>query len=63
MSEKTKATRNRKKSPLYECIRCNYTTENKTDMRRHLYSKNKPCSGTKNNNNGYSRKRKHCSIK
>ena len=49
MNEKTKATRNRKKSPLYECIRCNYTTPQKSNMRRHLYTLTDSCPALKNN--------------
>lgn len=34
-----------KQKQLYQCIRCGYSTNDKTKMRKHLYSLKKPCSG------------------
>lgn len=48
MSEK-KTSRNRQSKPPYECIRCNYTTVLKTDMRKHLYELKQECQGIRNN--------------
>lgn len=33
----------------YTCPRCNFKTRNKEDMRRHLYKREKPCSGVISN--------------
>jgi hypothetical protein len=33
---------------LYTCIRCDYKTDEKRNMKRHLYEKNKPCQSKKN---------------
>jgi hypothetical protein len=32
----------------YTCIRCDYKTNEKRNMKRHLYEKNKPCQSKKN---------------
>ena len=31
---------------FYQCPRCNYQTEHKTNMRNHLYKNKKPCPAT-----------------
>ncbi len=45
---KVKKKRNRKKKPPYVCIRCNYSTLLKTDMRKHLYDTKNICQGIAN---------------
>ena len=41
-------TRVRKSNPPYECIRCNYESTFKANMRRHLYTLKEICPGVKN---------------
>ena len=38
----------RSSNPPYECIRCNYETSHKPDMKRHLYASKKVCPSVRN---------------
>jgi hypothetical protein len=46
--EEPKAKKLHNTKTLYSCIRCNYSTERKSNMFYHLYKMKKPCPGTKN---------------